>query len=60
VHRDLTENSEVGAGGHLATELGGPACRNLHPVPKKRDIIIGKEYIYDPKKGQVFVPLGRK
>jgi hypothetical protein len=32
----------------------------LDPVPKKGDIIIGKEYIYDSKNRQVLVPLGRK
>ncbi|MCF2446933.1 hypothetical protein L0657_23465 [Dyadobacter sp. CY345] len=32
----------------------------LRPVPKKGDIFIGKEYIYDPTNKRILVPLGRK
>jgi len=32
----------------------------LRPVPKKGDIFIGKEYIYDQANKRILVPLGRK
>lgn len=41
-------------------EKGGAKYLVLDPVPKKGDIFIGKEYIFDSKNRQVLVPLGRK
>ena len=49
----LMQNGEI-------IQQNGAKYLMLRPVPKKGDIFIGKEYIYDPTNQRILVPLGRK